>query len=1019
MRKSSQFLIFLAIALPSIGSATAGAQTNFPSVNIGSSATSAAIFSLPSAVTLGSISVVTQGATGLDFTNAGTGTCVAGTSYAASQTCTVDVNFKPVLAGARFGEASLEDGSGNVIAAVTMYGIGAGPQIAFGPGTPVAIDPMVNGIALFWPYGVAVDGRGNLFIADGPHHRVVEAPAGGGAPIAIDPVVDGLGLVKPAGLAVDGAGDLFIADLDSNLVVEVPAGGGAAIALSPIVNGVGLKYPCGMAVDGKGNLFIADVDNGRLVEVPADGGPPIAIDPTVNGKKLIYPVALAMDSAGDLFISDQFANQVVEVPAGGGAAIAIDPVVNGESLKEPYGIAVDAAGDLFIADSYNNRLVEAPAGGGAAIVLDTTVNGEGLNDPIGIAISGAGDLFIADSNNDRVVEVQRSQPPALNFAATAVGSTSSDSPQTVQVENIGNAPLTFPIPSAGDNPGISANFMLTGSGASDCPLLTPNSSAPDMLAAGASCLLHISFVPASAGSAYGALTLTDNSLNAAAPGYATQSILLSGNAPVASLSATSLAFGLQQVGTASATQQVTLTNTGSAALAMVNTSVTGANASSFVFPNSCGSSLAPGANCVIQGNLTPAAVGALTAVVNITDSAPGSPQTIILTGTGVYPATVTVTPASSSVNGAQALTVTVAVSGGGGNPTPTGSVTLTIESYTSAPATLSNGSATIDVPAGSLTVGTDSIVAAYTPDSSSASIYESASGSSSIMVTASSTATAPLAATGAASAITANSATLAGTVNPNGADTHTWFLYGASNTLSGASQTPSVDLGSTTAVDAVSVPISGLSDGTTYFYQVVAQNSVGITSGSIESFATPDLPYFSVFTGAGVSVTPGATTGNTSTITVAPFADFTGTVGLSCSITPAAASNPPTCSVPASITISGTTAETVSLTVNTTAATALNKQLRLFWPSAGGTVLACILLFGIPARRRKWRTLPGLLLLLIALTGGVLSCGGNNASGGGGGGGGNPGTPAGSYTITVAGISGSTTATGTVALSVQ
>ncbi len=1018
MRKFSQFLIFLAIALPPIASATAGAQTNFDSVNIGSSATSAVTLTLPSAVTLGSISIVTQGATGLDFTNVGTGTCVAGTSYAVGQTCTVDVNFKPVLAGARYGEASLKDESGDAIAAGALYGIGAGPQIAFGPGTPVAIDPMVNGIALFWPYGVAVDGQRNLFIADGPHHRVVEMPARGGAPIVIDPVVDGLGLVKPAGLAVDGAGDLFIADLDSNLVVEVPAGGGAATALRPIVDGIALNYPCGMVVDGKGNLFIADVDNGRLVEVPADGGAPIAIDSTVNGKKLIYPVALAMDSAGDLFISDQFANQVVEVPAGGGAAIAIAPVVNGQSLKFPYGIAVDAAGDLFIADSYNNRLVEAPAGGGAAIVLDTTVNGESLNDPIGIAISGAGDLFIADSNNNRVVEVQRSQPPALNFAATAVGSTSSDSPQTVQVENVGNAPLTFSIPSTGDNPGISANFMLTSSGASDCPLLTPSSSAPGVLASGASCLLQISFAPASVGSAYGALTLTDNSLNAAAPGYGTQSILFSGNAPVASLSATSLAFGLEQVGTASAAQQVTLTNTGSAALAMVNITVTGANASSFVFSNSCGSSLAAGADCVIQGNLTPAAVGALTAAVTIKSSASGSPQTVTLTGTGVYPAAVTVTPSAPSLSRAQALTVAVAVSGASGNPTPTGSVTLTIGSYTSSPATLTSGSASIVVPAGTLTVGTDTIAAAYMPDSLSASIYESASGSSSVIVTASPTATAPLAATGAASAITALSATLVGTVNPNGADTHSWFLYGTSNTLSGATQTPSVDFGSTTAADAVSAPISGLSDGTTYFYQLVAQNSVGITSGSIESFATPDLPHFSVFTGAGVSVTPGATTGNTSTITVAPFAGFTGTVGLSCSITPAAASDPPTCSVPASITISGTTAETVSLTVNTTAATALNKPLRLFWPSAGGAVLACILLFGIPARRRKWRTLPGLLMLLIALTGGVLSCGGSNASGGGGAGG-NPGTPAGSYTITVAGISGSTTATGTVALSVQ
>jgi hypothetical protein len=693
-------------------------------------------------------------------------------------------------------------------------------------------------------------------------------------------------------------------------------------------------------------------------------------------------------------------------------------MVNGESLNQPYGIAMDAAGDLFIADSYNNRVVEIPAGGGAATVLDTTVNGIVLHAPIGIVLSAAGDLFIADSGNNRVVEIQRSLPPALNFAATSLGSTSNDSPQTVQVENIGNAPLTFPIPSVGNNPSISANFTINSNGASNCPLLSPSSSPPGILEAGAICLLPISFEPATAGSLFGTLTLTDNSLNAAAPGYATQSISLSGNAPAASLSAASLAFGLQQVGGASAAQQVTLTNIGSAAMTITSISVTGANASSFVFPNPCGSSLAAAANCVIQGHFTPLTAGAMAAVVTITDNASGTPQIITLTGTGVYPVTVTVNPASPSVNRAQALNVTVAVSGGNGNPTPTGSVILTAGNYLSAATALSNGSATISVPAWSLTDGTDSLAAAYTPDSSSASTYKSASGSGSVLVTASTAASAPAAATGSASAIAALSATLAGTVNPNGADTHYWFLYGINGNLSGASQTPSMDLGSTTAADAVSANISGLEDGTTYFYQLVAQNSVGTTSGSINTFETPDLPFFFVFTGAAISVMPGAAAGNTSMITVAPFSGFTGPVSLSCAITPVVASDPPVCSVPASVTISGTTVQTVTLTVYTTAATALNKPLKLLWPSAGSAVLACLLLFGLPARRRNWKTMLGWLMLLIALNGGVLSCGGGN-SGGGGGGGGNPGTPAGNYTITVTGVSGATAATGQLPLTVQ
>jgi N-acetylneuraminic acid mutarotase len=176
-------------------------------------------------------------------------------------------------------------------------------------------------------------------------------------------------------------------------------------------------------------------------------------------------------------------------------------------------------------------------------------------------------------------------------------------------------------------------------------------------------------------------------------------------------------------------------------------------------------------------------------------------------------------------------------------------------------------------------------------------------------------------------------------------------------------------------------------------------------------------PSFAI-TGTAVTVTRGATSGNTSTITLTPSGGFTGTVNLTCAIAPTAASDPATCSIPQSVAISGASAQTVTLTVTTTAATAaLNHTRKLFWPSVGGTALACILLVGIPSRRRRWQSMLGLLVLLISITGTVTACGGGNA--GGGGGGGNQGTTPGAYTITVTGTSGALSASGTVSLTVQ
>ena len=271
---------------------------------------------------------------------------------------------------------------------------------------------------------------------------------------------------------------------------------------------------------------------------------------------------------------------------------------------------------------------------------------------------------------------------------------------------------------------------------------------------------------------------------------------------------------------------------------------------------------------------------------------------------------------------------------------------------------------------------------------------------------------APLTTTGTASAITPTTATLGGLVNPNGQATNAWFLYGTNPILTGATQTTPQPIGAGPIGVSVAANLTGLSASTIYFFQAVAQSATGTTTGAIASFTTPAPPP-PTFTIGGTAVsiaTPGATTGNTSTITVTPQSGFTGTVNLTCAFTTNAANDPATCSMsPASLTgFSGTTAQTSTLTISTTAATtSLNQTKKFFWPSAGGAALALLMLFGIPARRRSWRTMLGAFALLFLLAGGAVACGG----GGGGGGGGNSGTTPGSYSVTITGTSGSTTVT--------
>jgi large repetitive protein len=180
-------------------------------------------------------------------------------------------------------------------------------------------------------------------------------------------------------------------------------------------------------------------------------------------------------------VADTGNNAVKEIVAVGGS-IPSNPniLILGSGFNQPAGVAVDGAGNVYVADFGNNAVKEIVAVGGIIPASSPTILtlGSGFSFPFGVAVDGVGNVYVADFGNSAVKEIPLATPPSLSFASTNVGSTSSDSPQTLLVQNIGNAALTF-LPSTGTDPSISTNFVLGGS--SSCPLGTTGS--PGSLAA--------------------------------------------------------------------------------------------------------------------------------------------------------------------------------------------------------------------------------------------------------------------------------------------------------------------------------------------------------------------------------------------------------------------------------------------------------------------------------------------------------------------------------------------------------
>jgi hypothetical protein len=152
------------------------------------------------------------------------------------------------------------------------------------------------------------------------------------------------------------------------------------------------------------------------------------------------------------------------------------------------------------------------------------------------------------------------------------------------------------------------------------------------------------------------------------------------------------------------------------------------------------------------------------------------------------------------------------------------------------------------------------------------------------------------------------------------------------------------------------------------------------------------------------------------TLTINPAGGFTGTVQLSCAVSGGTSSSvAPTCVVPTTASVAGSSPVNATLTVNTTGATTAQsaREGRLFGERLGGLALGCLLLFAVP-RRRGWATLGLVILAACSLV--VMGCGGSRS---GSGTGGSTGTPAGTYTVTVTAASGSITTTTQIAVTVQ
>ena len=278
------------------------------------------------------------------------------------------------------------------------------------------------------PQGVAVDGNGNLFIADEVNWRIRKVSSGGvittiagsglpgytgdGGPATSAQMTPGYGVAAGAG------GVFYVSDIASHVVRKIAANGtittyaGTGQAGYSGDNGLAtsaqLHSPAGLALDSNGNLYIADSANNVIRKVAVNGtittaagngqagysgdsGPPTSAE-------LKSPYGVALDSSGNLYIADTVnnvirkvaTNNTISTVAGNGMAgqIGDGGQATSAELYSPFSVAIDSAGNILIADSLNGKLRKVATNGIISTLVSTVIF-------YGVAVDNAGNAYIS------------------------------------------------------------------------------------------------------------------------------------------------------------------------------------------------------------------------------------------------------------------------------------------------------------------------------------------------------------------------------------------------------------------------------------------------------------------------------------------------------------------------------------------------------------------------------------------------------------------------------------------------